>query len=80
MDAHTECNDGWLEPLLARIAENRKAVVTPIIEFINGTNFALKNFNDVNNMYGTFDWNLFFVWYVSQPFILTLNGHSNFVR
>ena len=31
LDAHCECTEGWLEPLLAEIARNRKAVVCPII-------------------------------------------------
>lgn len=62
MNAHIECNDGWLEPLLARIVENRGAAVTPVIDDINPYNFALQNYLDMDNMYGSFEWNMFQVW------------------
>uniref|UniRef100_H2YHB8 Glycosyltransferase 2-like domain-containing protein n=1 Tax=Ciona savignyi TaxID=51511 RepID=H2YHB8_CIOSA len=32
LDAHCECTDGWLEPLLAEIAKDRTTVVCPIID------------------------------------------------
>uniref|UniRef100_A0A7E4ZXM1 Polypeptide N-acetylgalactosaminyltransferase n=1 Tax=Panagrellus redivivus TaxID=6233 RepID=A0A7E4ZXM1_PANRE len=35
IDAHCEAAAGWLEPLLDRITENHKAVVSPVIDYIS---------------------------------------------
>jgi len=39
LDSHCECNKDWLEPLLARVVEDRRRVVCPIIDVISMDNF-----------------------------------------
>ena len=39
LDSHIEVNIGWLEPLMARISEDRRHVVMPIIDSIDADNF-----------------------------------------
>lgn len=61
LDAHCECTQGWLEPLLARIAENRKHVVCPIIDVISDETFEYVPASDMT--WGGFNWKLNFRWY-----------------
>ncbi|XP_063227799.1 polypeptide N-acetylgalactosaminyltransferase 5 isoform X2 [Bacillus rossius redtenbacheri] len=61
LDAHCECTEGWLEPLLARIAENRKTVVCPIIDVISDETFEYITASDMT--WGGFNWRLNFRWY-----------------
>ncbi|XP_053190689.1 polypeptide N-acetylgalactosaminyltransferase 15-like [Scomber japonicus] len=60
MDSHCECQKGWLEPLLERVAQDRTRVVSPIMDVIdwqtfqyNATQWPVK---------GMFDWRLDFYW------------------
>lgn len=59
-----ECFHGWLEPLLARIAEDKTAVVSPDIVTIDLNTFAF--FKPVQrgrvHSRGNFDWSLTFGW------------------
>ncbi len=41
LDSHSECTPGWLEPLLARIHEDRTRVVIPDIRPIDLNRFTL---------------------------------------
>ncbi|NXA32824.1 GALT3 acetylgalactosaminyltransferase, partial [Eudromia elegans] len=64
LDAHCECFYGWLEPLLARIAENPVAVVSPDIASIdlNTFEFSKPSPYGYNHNRGNFDWSLSFGW------------------
>lgn len=64
LDAHCECFHGWLEPLLARIAENYTAVVSPDITTIdlNTFEFVKPSPYGQNHNRGNFDWGLSFGW------------------
>ncbi|XP_078537851.1 polypeptide N-acetylgalactosaminyltransferase 13 isoform X2 [Lissotriton helveticus] len=61
LDAHCECTVGWLEPLLARIKENIRTVVCPIIDVISDDTFEYMAGSDMT--YGGFNWKLNFRWY-----------------
>ena len=61
LDAHCECTEGWLEPLLAEIAKNRKAVVCPVIDVISDESFEYITASDMT--WGGFNWKLNFRWY-----------------
>ncbi|XP_032429316.1 polypeptide N-acetylgalactosaminyltransferase 6-like isoform X1 [Xiphophorus hellerii] len=64
LDSHCECFPGWLEPLLARIAEEPRAVVSPRITPIDS--HSLRFHKPVpepqNYSRGNFDWRLKFGW------------------
>ncbi|KFP86593.1 Polypeptide N-acetylgalactosaminyltransferase 6, partial [Acanthisitta chloris] len=66
LDAHCECFHGWLEPLLARIAEEPTAVVSPDIATIdlNTFEFSKPVQNGKQHSRGNFDWSLTFGWEV----------------
>uniref|UniRef100_A0A034VZY2 Polypeptide N-acetylgalactosaminyltransferase n=1 Tax=Bactrocera dorsalis TaxID=27457 RepID=A0A034VZY2_BACDO len=61
LDAHCECTEGWLEPLLARIVQNRRTVVCPIIDVISDESFEYITASD--STWGGFNWKLNFRWY-----------------
>lgn len=61
LDAHCECTNGYLEPLLARVKENRQNVVCPVIDIISDKNFGyIKSFE---LHWGAFNWQLHFRYY-----------------
>lgn len=61
LDAHCECTEGWLEPLLSRIALDRRTVVCPIIDVISDETFEYVTASD--QTWGGFNWKLNFRWY-----------------
>ncbi|GMS78647.1 hypothetical protein PENTCL1PPCAC_822, partial [Pristionchus entomophagus] len=61
LDSHCEANHGWLEPLVARIAEKPSAVVCPVIDYITDHNFYYSG-NPHAEAVGGFSWALHFTW------------------
>lgn len=61
LDAHCECTEGWLEPLLSRIVLDRRTVVCPIIDVISDETFEYVTASD--QTWGGFNWKLNFRWY-----------------
>lgn len=41
IDSHCEVNDGWLEPLVARIMADPTVVAQPVIDIIDGDTFEV---------------------------------------
>ncbi|KAL6448178.1 hypothetical protein ACFW04_000292 [Cataglyphis niger] len=73
LDAHCECTEGWLEPLLSRIANDRHTVVCPIIDVISDDTFEYIPASDMT--WGGFNWKLNFRWYrVAQREMDRRNG------
>ncbi|KAG5836468.1 hypothetical protein ANANG_G00255110 [Anguilla anguilla] len=64
LDAHCECFSGWLEPLLARIAEEPVAVVSPDIPAIAPDTLEFRRPVADRRSFarGSFDWSLNFSW------------------
>lgn len=64
LDCHIECNDGWLEPLLQRIAEDDSVVAVPIISTIAWQDFGFHHSStSIEPQIGGFDWRLTFQWH-----------------
>ena len=53
---------GWLEPLLERIVQNPKTVVSPVIDHIDATTFEYVSQDEKHIQIGGFNWNLKFIW------------------
>ncbi|KAM3916027.1 polypeptide N-acetylgalactosaminyltransferase 3-like [Leptodactylus fuscus] len=62
LDAHCECYNGWLEPLLARIAEKPNVIICPIITEIEKNTFRVKDPSGHDQFRGVFTWHLRFDW------------------
>ncbi|XP_050725170.1 polypeptide N-acetylgalactosaminyltransferase 35A-like isoform X2 [Eriocheir sinensis] len=59
LDSHVEVNEGWMEPLLARVGEDSHHVVTPIIDVISPDTFQ---YTPSPLVRGGFNWGLHFKW------------------
>nr|XP_036668914.1 putative polypeptide N-acetylgalactosaminyltransferase 9 isoform X1 [Drosophila suzukii]XP_036668915.1 putative polypeptide N-acetylgalactosaminyltransferase 9 isoform X1 [Drosophila suzukii] len=63
LDSHCECTEGWLEPLLDRIARNATTVVCPVIDVISDDTLEYHYRDSGGVNVGGFDWNLQFSWH-----------------
>ena len=61
LDSHCECTEGWLEPLLDRIARNPTTVVCPVIDIISDDTLQYQKSSYL--AVGGFDWSLVFNWH-----------------
>ncbi|XP_064614288.1 polypeptide N-acetylgalactosaminyltransferase 5-like [Liolophura sinensis] len=67
LDSHCECVEGWLEPLLDRIAENSKIVAVPVADIISADDFGY-SFRGTNDIFlGGLDLDLNFSWRTIPP-------------
>lgn len=73
LDSHCECTEGWLEPLLDRIAHDPTTVVCPVIDVIDDTTleYHWRDSGGVN--VGGFDWNL----QVNEIFVLLSRARAD---
>eukprot|EP00045_Choanoeca_perplexa_P013448 m.152584 g.152584 ORF g.152584 m.152584 type:complete len:684 (+) comp16362_c1_seq1:110-2161(+) len=60
LDSHCEANLGWIQPLLAWMAEDKRRVVCPSIDRINNRNMNYEGGGSGSR--GTFHWTLDFTW------------------
>lgn len=64
LDSHCEVNDGWLEPLLDRLAFNSSLAVSPLLDPIDPKTLSYQSGNVL--LKGGFDWSLHFHWLPRQ--------------
>lgn len=61
LDSHVECGIGWLEPLLHRIKDEPKVIMSPVIDAINDTTFYYTFIN--KDLRGLMNWQMTFEWH-----------------
>lgn len=62
LDAHVEVTDGWLQPLLTTIANDRSVIASPHVNRIDPNNFSYSSIPVETNGYIGLDWTLNFTW------------------
>uniref|UniRef100_A0A1I8I2Z2 Polypeptide N-acetylgalactosaminyltransferase n=2 Tax=Macrostomum lignano TaxID=282301 RepID=A0A1I8I2Z2_9PLAT len=63
LDSHVECAEGWLEPLLDRVARSRRTVAVPYIDVVSSESLAFLHVAPERMTVGGFDWpGLAFAW------------------
>ncbi|PIC19303.1 hypothetical protein B9Z55_024899 [Caenorhabditis nigoni] len=61
LDSHIEVSEGWLEPLISRVADDRTRIVAPIIDNISDEDFGFSTGRI--DLWGGFSWILSFKWF-----------------
>ena len=85
----SKCTEGWLEPLLHRVREDRTVAVCPIIDIISDESFALLRSFELHH--GGISWRLHFRWlaasqllmaviYLFFPYFLSSKVHGSFLK
>ena len=64
LDSHIECTEGWLEPLLDRIARDPTIVPTPVIDVIEDETLEFSFQQSAALQVGGFDWMMTFDWHM----------------
>lgn len=77
LDAHCECSEGWLPPLLDRIRRSRQTVASPVIDIISDDNFGYIRSFELHS--GAFNWQLHFRWYMQSERQLRGNRNASMV-
>ena len=65
LDSHIEVANGWIEPILAQISEDRTRVILPVVDNINYKTMGYEDWNNVDKVRGGLDWN--FLWTFVEP-------------
>ncbi|XP_026166997.1 probable polypeptide N-acetylgalactosaminyltransferase 8 [Mastacembelus armatus] len=73
LDAHIEANEGWVEPLLARIKADRTVVVSPVFDKVHFDDLHLEQY--IPSSHG-FDWAMWCMYESFSPEWLKLEDES----
>jgi polypeptide N-acetylgalactosaminyltransferase len=77
LDSHIEACEGWLEPLLDRIARNSTNVPTPVIDVIEDDTLEYTFQSSSQLQVGGFDWHLTFDWHMVPKAELDRKNHTS---
>ncbi|XP_072041820.1 polypeptide N-acetylgalactosaminyltransferase 1-like [Amphiura filiformis] len=65
LDSHCEVTEGWLEPLVYRVVQDRTRIVTPTVDTIHADTFEYL-YGDLRFV-GGIQWRLDYMWQLMQP-------------
>ncbi|XP_055297007.1 polypeptide N-acetylgalactosaminyltransferase 1-like isoform X2 [Sitodiplosis mosellana] len=74
IDAHMECTEGWLQPILSRIASDRFVVAVPLLDAISSDDMAYKP--SATTFINGLRWYLIFEWMEVPERELNRTGHD----